>query len=85
MEVGAVPGWKVLVLYCGWRVFFTTLAGRVLTVGIWLWFIILEYNAINRFDNSWNLIWKVGKNYTLNGIDINNGIIIKIITEKGII
>ena len=73
------------VLYCGGKEFFTTLGGRVLTVGVLLWFVILEYNAIKRFDDSWNLIWKVGKNYTLNGIDINNGIIIKIITEIGII
>ena len=56
-----------------------------MTFGVWLWFVILEYNAINRFDDSWNLIWNVGKDYTLNGIDINNGIIIKIITKKGII
>ena len=68
-----------------WKSILPTLGGRVLTVGVWLWFVILEYNAINLFDDSWNLIWKVGKDYTLNGIDINNGIIIKIITKKGII
>ena len=68
-----------------WKSILPTLGGRVLTVGVLLWFVILEYKAINQFDDSWNLIWKVGKDYTLNGIDINNGIIIKIITKKGII
>ena len=35
----------------GGRVFFTTLGGRVPTVGVWLWFVILEYKSIKQFDD----------------------------------